>query len=411
MIKYLVLTVFMLFCFMLIILAGTLIPKNCVWEKCGKAYEKIEQEGLYPSIFDSQLGFYDNWTNSYYIGIIANQDGNHPLKSAVGNYISNWDILEDEDVIDGLGKTFSKEKPRLSPYSNYWLGIVFVYKLLLVFFSWTQIRYIFYLVVSILIFFVSREMFEKVGNQAEWAFILMASIMCYGYLATCFAAVSDVITTLVCCELILIKSGNIRDKFLFCYILGMLNFFIAYLYAPILPIAMTLVLFTIFSLKNEVKRSIIVKENVLCGILWTLGYGITAGFKQLLSLIIIGNQSGTRKLVAWTKGGIKDRIWGLLVPFTRFIYKPVFAFIVLFIFTVAILLITKKIKIDLDKNSVINMIMVILPAFVLPVIWFLFLARATVHGFYVQNLGPLVFALLFTAFSLIQKRETKRENY
>ncbi len=404
MMKYVVLTVSMLLCFILIIVAGALIPKSCVYERCKKAYEKIEKEGLYPTIFDSQLGFYDNWTNSYYVGIIANQDNRHPLKSAVGNYHSNWDMEEGEDVIDGLRKTFTKENPRMSQYSNYWLGIVFLYKLLLLYFSWGQIRFIFYFIVAVLIFMVSQEMLKKLGKQTAWAFILMSSIMCYGYLATCFAAVSDVITTLVCCMLILRRS--VKDKFLFCYILGMLNFFIAYLYAPILPIAMTLVLFTIFSLKNEVSRKLIVKENFLCGILWSLGYGVSAGTKQLLSLIVIGSQSGTRKLAGWIDGGIKERVNGILIPFTRFIYKPVFAFVVLFVLAVIILLITKKIQIDFKRNSVLDMFTVVLPALVMPIIWFLFLAKAAGHGFYVQNLGPLVFALLFMAFTLIQKKES-----
>lgn len=403
--QYVILTICMIVSFVLIITASACIPKAFVWDECKVAYEKINYEGLYPSIFDSNLGFYDNWTNSYYIGIIANQDNKHPLKSAVANYHSNWDLKDNESVIDGLGKTFNNKNPTISSYSNYWLGIIFIYKLLLVFFSWTQIRYLFYIIVSVLIFMVSQEMLLKLGKAAAWSFILMTSIMCYGYITTCFAAVTDVITTLACCLFILKNDGYIRDKFLFCYVLGVFNFFIAYLYAPIMPIAMTLVLISIFSIKNGVLRKVIAKENAFCSVLWALGYGISAGAKQLLSLFVIGSQSGTKKLAGWIDGGLKLRLRGLVSPYFRFIYKPIFAIITIFILVVVILFVTKKIKIDIKKESLKNVLSVILPSFILPEIWFLFLAKASGHGYYVQNLGPLVFTLFFAAFTLLQKRE------
>ena len=134
-------------------------------------------------------------------------------------------------------------------------------------------------------------------------------------------------------------------------------------------------------------------------IFWTLGYGLTNLFKQLLAKVVLNTTQGIDKLLSWTSSNLIKKILGFGVPAMRIIDWYTFFGVLVAIAVLFILYLQGKILFKYDKKMVKVGFKAMFVAFFPMWIWCFVLSGAVGHGFYVQNYMPFIVAFFYMVVS------------
>lgn len=374
------------------------IPRARIEENLSDAYRQINEEGLYPSIYKLNLGFFDNWTDAISCNILACQDSEHPFYSGIANeYVVEQD---GENVIDAFNHALLNDG-KIEQYSNFWLGNLLFVKILLIFFKWGEIRYLLYFIVTGLEVVLAIILHRKLGIRAMLSYLIATILLCITYNSGNIQASADILIMQIGCIFILLfynrlKPEILKGRYEFFFIVGSIQFFMGYIFAPMFPLGMFLILTLLLDNKERIKDIIKIKYFVVEAVAWLVGYGLTAITKQLFAYIILENQVGITKMQKWSSGTIINKLTAFIMPLKAFNNGAIKTLIFVAILIIVMLLVCKRITIcTLNAKKIYRGFVFLLMAAAVPYIYFAVLSNAVGHGFYCQNLLCVVFAFAY----------------
>ena len=378
----------------------TLIPRDRVISHVEEAYEMMEKEGLYPTFYNNNLAFLDNYTDAIYLNIMITQSSENVLEEGVANFYYSRDEDADETMIDGLRYAIDQEG-YTKPYSNFWLGNIILLKFLLVFLKYGQIRYLLYLVAGVLLIVCFSLLRRYTSPPFAYAFVLAQILHASLFNTASLQFSTDYIMLDIFVIIILLYNRYVSDLYkricLFS-IMGMLQFFKGFCESPMIVVGASLVLCLYFEMKNGERAGHMMKNILISALSWLIGYGVMGLGKQVLSILVLGDEIGLGKIAHWTSASdVGSRILAFITPMKSFFIRPVF---------LAVLVIAVLLLISLFKNKSLNLelglgrhlLLMIIP-FVIDVVWFSIMSSAVGHGWYCQNYYPVTFAGLYLLLS------------
>ncbi len=394
-----ILTPILIAAYILIGLITSAIPRSAIEYYATGAADVILDEGLYPSSFaPCNIGFFDNWSDSLIVNILLCQDNSDVLKSAAsGNYAS--DGQEQEDVLDELALAAQGGGTEYTVYSNYWLGELLLFKVLLIFMSWGNIRYLLYTACSLLGIAVFYYLSKKLNLKAGIAFAFTATFFCFNYNSLNVQAASELLIMQIALLYFLVRHRSEEETYVAMYFLGSFTCFNGFLYAPMLELGMVCV---VRYLLNE-KAGILNRKAIECKsiILWGIGYGLTGLVRQLYVYLVLGEQIGLGKMASWSSAPLWRRLIAFLYPILWTLNRAS-VLVVVFVLVVFVIMFFRK-KMILTKEWLMKTLRLVLFSFVFPFTWCAILVNAVGHGFYLQNYVPVCFAVVYSLLGAVKR--------
>lgn len=406
-----------IFAVLLILYSGEItftsrIPRARIEENLFDAYTQINEEGLYHSIYKLNLGFYDNWTDAISCNILACQDSEHPFYSGIANaYVVEQD---GENVIDAFNHALLNNG-KIEQYSNFWLGNLLFVKILLIFLKWGEIRYLLNFIVTGLEVVLAIILNRRLGIRAMLSYLIASMLLCITYNSGNIQASADILIMQIGCILILLfynrlKPEILKGRYEFFFIIGSIQFFMGYIFAPMFPLGMFLIITLLLDNKERIRDIVKIKYFVFEAVAWIAGYGLTAITKQLIAYVVLENQVGITKMQRWSSGTIINKLTAFIIPLKSFNNGAIKALIFVAILIIIMLLVCKRITIcTLNTKKIYRGFVFLLMAAAVPYTYFAILSNAVGHAFYCQNMLCVVFMFVYIIACCFEIHPSKRK--
>ena len=399
-----------LFCLLIIeivsvggLMLSSKIPDKWIIENWNTSADILIEQDVYPSLYNSGLTL-DNWSDMHLFNIIYYQSKSEMLESAIANHQYNPETtnpMEDlQKVTEGTGPNDS--------YSRYFLLITLFIKIFLIFGDVTHLRLLIATFSFVLAMWVLLETCRKISFNAAVALFLALLYTRSFYYSLCLSACTDIIIMLLLCIYILYNWNNSKFKKNRIYIyfgIGILTFNMNFLTVPLMTLGIPLI---VELLLNESNHETNLLDNIRMTFYaigaWFAGYISAVLMKQLLALIVLGNQTGTEHLALWglRSLGIKGRIRMLIVNALRLFDLPMIVItIFIVVYFVFIIIKYRNTRVRMDKKLVIPLLLL----GVLPCIWLFTFAFHATHGFDAYYYIISIFSFLSIFFKYISLKK------
>lgn len=263
------------------------LPDKSIKRHIAESAPVIAAEGLYPRLFNDMEQYrMDNFTDALMMNQIYNIDRKHPVKAAM-KMIRSSEQGRDWDQPGLLVRRVNGETLEEQHYSRYWHGGSFLYRPLFMLMDWATLRYVLFIVSSILLLLLACAYEQKVGWLKTLA-LFAGFLLTYGVVTQFSMQFFPVLALTVIGSLLVIKGDASKGFGLLFFIIGSLTCYFDLLTTPLLtlgiPLAVMLSLQPAegFSLK---KGLIEIGRLVL---LWGLGFALTFVTKWALATLILG---------------------------------------------------------------------------------------------------------------------------
>ena len=393
------------------LMVGTyILPNYNIRGHVAESLPQIQGEGIgYCPFFAQSSAMLDTHTDALILNI-AQAKGMSENQSVVQKAFEN-SFYEDEST-DGVSSlTASINMPNNNhEYSRYWHGIQVIVRPLLIFFNYTEIRYIF----MILIFSLLAITFSMIGKQLETKHsISFAITICLMYIVLIPMSLqysSILIVTLLGMIGVLTLYKIKKEKFLgmMFFAIGAFATFFDLLTYPLVTLGFPLVLAVI--LENRKGKSLLQQMIFIIqlGVLWALGYAILFFTKWVIASVVLNKDAITLALnellfrVNGNETHPVNRIQTLKNNFNYF-FVPTAKYILLLIFVIwiiAFILYRKKFK---EYKLAIPLICIA----IVPYIWYLaFSGHSSIHAWFTNKIQAVtLFAILCLLFEVIDNNK------
>lgn len=248
------------FCFLSILFVYWMPRPESMNRNLSDSFQTVLSEGIYKRAFvDMMLFDLDNPTNKIMLSKAAYYDKDHILQSALMNYSSSK-----EDILSGNYVSSEKEM-----YGRYWHGYLLFLKPALQVMNYTQIRYLSYLLIGLLIIAISILIYKKVNIQATFAFLVsMIAVECY--IVPLSLQLSTMFYVSLGAVIFLLLTNNwLNNRRIssFFFAVGGLTGFFDLLTTPMLSLGLPLLVYVLLNRRGEDWKFVI--KSTLC---WGLGY-------------------------------------------------------------------------------------------------------------------------------------------
>lgn len=328
-----------LFSFFLLAILNELIPSSWFEVNAISAGKLLYTEGSYSMLSEGE--WFDNFTDACLINSLLTVREGSIIENAVANAYTLYVDVDDPNGFENRTGIFRDEvysgRVEIVPNSRYWTGSKLLFKILLSIMSLYEIRHLMVICVALLFVLNCYELIKKTNIKVSAAFAV--SVVAYMYInnSQCMAYFFDIIMML-CVNLIVLKQCFLYEKVFL--VTGMLCGFCCFWSFPLITLTYPLITLSIFCWyrKYDNKRifAIILKQSVL----WTVGIVVTVLFKQILSYIILGDQSGTKE-IAFRLGEGTGFKWRIITPiyrvFNEFSYSGIlFSLLIIMVITICV---------------------------------------------------------------------------
>lgn len=348
---------------------------------------------------------FDNYTDALMINTAYSIDSRTPLFSAFvarKNFIPDitTEIYQDQagelrssskykyhNEVGELNDLINNEKAESFEYARYWHGYLIILRPLLVMFNLTQIRMILTCILITLFIIFTILLYKRTDIITAIIFFTSLLGVEYFYLGFSMQGIFVFLIMMIASIIILCKYSKIKNYSAFFFIIGMLTNFFDFLTVPILTYTIPMiVLFTIKYMKENFEIKLILKEILVYGITWGIGYGLTWASKWILTDLIFGRNmflTALKQVFYRSAGTEKISIFNVINQNINYMY---ISFFISIFFTVLTILI--KIWIEGKKFSfkeqdkkihTYNIILIYLLIGIIPYIWYTLLRN---HSYY-----------------------------
>lgn len=360
-----------------------------------------------PFFGDKSFYFGDNmdmlWTNS---ATICSGD---PFTDAVSmNYIVDPNADEHtKDWMSLVNAIYSPENGKLTQYSRYWNLQVGVLKLLYRHMDLGKIRYLAFLVNCILFVSLLFRVYRKAGVKAALPIVVGSFMTMLLMHSICISFFGDIFNALLGMNLIAWfydKKWFRNLEYLFYLVIGCFTFAGAPLIAPILTLGMML-LTEVLLVKESDRKLWSFGKIILNSVCWVAGYMETLLVKQILSVKVLGYQTGSDTIVQWIgpELGVEDRLRILGDNFARTFSPAMFKLPLLGILLAGIVFFICK----AHKKS--EQVLQLLFVSLYPIVWILVIARHSIHWFVSTILCVFIVGILAALMSFIDEEKLSKK--
>lgn len=405
----------MLLLFLCIVVVTQFIPQEWIRENAWEGCVKICEQGYDYQDFRESLGQYDNWTDAFYINIIVSQDATKPVWSAIANKMAI--AHEPNDFPYGtqfyaMHLAFSDDC-EYEEYSNYWLGVNLLIKLLLIILPFSGGRYICFCITVFLASLIAVYGYKRFGRWQFSAAYLLATIS-FGMLQNVsYAHVPDYMMMQIMTLFILASYD--KEKWTREYqnrvflILGMNQCFWGFLLAPMMVLTMTILVLVLVDREYKNEKSNYIGSSTLY---WILGYAVTGGVKQALAKVVVGNEIASQKLVGWTNGSLSSRIEAMYWQIENRILaeRGPFYIWILTVLLLIVLCFIGKLAFTPNKKEIFSNLGLLVLCYIYPSIYCAILVAAKGHCYYVQNYMPWAMCGIYMLFCMFSIKNNKDIN-
>ena len=272
--------------FVLLIIALTIgsilicmLPNKTIKKNIEKSLPELLEQRNYPkAIIEKKSYQMDNFTDGIFLSQNYHIDPKSPVQSAmlVSIGVYSWDIAET------LEQQINSNEFSYRDYPRYWQGNTFLLRILLLLGTFSTIRWLLYVVSSLLICILCVKLYQNVGLPKM--LIFMFGLLCVNIFVTQFSMqfftviALSMIASILICNKFQSKSGIIPIIF---FVIGCLTSYFDLLTAPLLTLGLPLIVFIM--LQEQYQQDISWKAGLkgifLFSVIWAIGFAFTWGAK------------------------------------------------------------------------------------------------------------------------------------
>lgn len=405
--RYLIIFVLLICSFVALLTITSCIPSKSMFNNVEESSQLLLEEGnrkiIYIPYRRAKMEF-DNYTDALMINTAYSIDSKNPLFSAFvarKNFIPDvtTEVYQDQagelkssskykyhNEVGELNDLVNNEKAESFEYARYWHGYLIILRPLLVMFNLTQIRII--LTCILIVLFIIFIIFLYRKSDIVTAIIFSTCLLGieYFYLGFSMQGIFIFLIMMIASIIILDKYSKIKSYGMFFFIIGMLTNFFDFLTVPVLTYAIPMIiLFIIKYTKENFEIKLILKEILVLGIAWSVGYGLTWASKWLLTDFIFGRKmffTALKQVFYRSAGTEKINIFNVINQNINYIYVSFFISIFFTVLTVLIKIWIENKKIKFKEQNIKNtydIIFIYLLIGIIPIVWYALLRN---HSYY-----------------------------
>ena len=222
--QYLVLSVGLLVLYVVLLMAGQAIPRRLVLDNVRESYLQLEKQGLY---YEGIPGAsWDNWTDSYFMNSAVTAYDGTLLQKAIANAYTTYSELDESgsaNTIDDVKYALEQDSDAIvKPYSRYWVGMLTVYKILLLFMPINGIRTLMFAVAAALFLVSAVGVYKMLGAKGLVPYVASVAVAAYFPQALCLVFNTDIVMMFlmmaVCWQLF--RKNATTEQFAVLFFLG-----------------------------------------------------------------------------------------------------------------------------------------------------------------------------------------------
>ena len=282
--------------FLALIVGTYMLPNTRIRGHVEESVALLKNEGLgYAPIFQSASATLDTHTDALILNIAMNkgmQEGESNIKNAVEN-----SFYEDSSKagVSSLENAISDSIINNHEYSRYWHGIQVLVRPLLLFFNYSEIRYILVIITFALLGIVFSMIGKQLGIKYSIAFAITISLMFVTLIPASIQYSSIFLVLLISMIAVMLLYKMKKENYislLFLVIGGIATFFDLLTY-PLVTLGIPLVLAVLLENKKDKKLLEQILFIIKLGILWAIGYGLWFFTKWVVASIILNKDAIT----------------------------------------------------------------------------------------------------------------------
>ena len=280
-IKYILVFFTLIFIFFSYSTLVALLPTKNIKKNIEKSISEMAPEGTYPKgMINKKQYQMDNFTDALILSQNYSIDNRQPVTSAlVPKYAKDTAI----NVFNSTIRQVEHNDVHLISYPRYWHGNTFLLRPFLLFTDYSEIRWILYVISSLLFLILGIKLFQIFGMIKTFAFFLglwFVNIFITQFSIQLFVTVSIAI---IACILMCNHYHNRKKILLLAFIFGALTSYFDLLTTPLLTCGLPLIVYLSAEKEDVFKKRF--SSLVAFVLLWSIGYALTWCSKWALATI------------------------------------------------------------------------------------------------------------------------------
>jgi len=392
--------------FSILMICTYMLPNYNIRGHVAESLSQIQGEGIgYSPFFAQSSAMLDTHTDALILNI-AQAKGMSEEQTIVQKAFEN--SFYESERTDGVSSlTESINMPTNNhEYSRYWHGIQVLVRPLLMFFNYTEIRYIFMVLIFVLLGITFSMLGKQLGTKHAISFALTISFMYIVLIPVSLQYSSIFIVTLLGMIGVLTLYKVKKEKFIgmLFFTIGAFATFFDLLTYPLISLGFPLVLAVILENRKGKKLLEQMIFIIKLGILWALGYAILFFTKWVIASIVLNKDAITLALneLLFRVNGDETHPVNRMVTLKNnfnYFFIPIAKYISLLIFIiwiVAFILYRKKLK---ECKVAIPLLCIA----IVPYIWYLaFSGHSSIHAWFTNKIQAVtLFAIICLLFEVI----------
>lgn len=301
-------------------------------------------------------------------------------------------------------------------YSRYWHGIQTIIRPILLFFNYEEIRYIFMILIFVLLGISLLLINKNISFMHSMAFLVSMLAVCIFIVPMSIQYSAIFIITLLAVIIVNLLHKKQKAKFIpyLFFIIGGLTTFFDLLTAPLLTLGIPLIIEVLLRSREEslsIKKAFL--EIIKLSILWAIAYGTIFFAKWVIASLIMQKDLITvaiNQILFRTNGSEEypaTKIGAIVENFT-YLYNNVLLAcgIVTIIGWIIALIKTRKNKINWKK------ILILLIVSIYPYVWYMvFAGHSTIHAFFTYRIQAIaIFGVLCIMLEFVDLKTKEKIN-
>lgn len=435
--KYLIIFFILIGSYLTLMTLSSIIPSSFLQENVKKSSEtlfKDDEKKTYDLGYKNEIIF--TFTDALMINTAYSIDSNSPIRSFIlarKNYIPSQTKIEYIDSQYNLGASPNYKNAKTGDiyqtkelyglmhgenieesfeYARYWHGYLVILRPLLIFFSYTSIRIILFILTLILMITMLVLIAKKIDMTTAAIYALALLCINIFVVSQSMNEILVFIVAFISTIILLIKKNKIKDYFVFFFVIGSITNFIDLLTAPIVTLGIVGTTYFLLLQKEKKNRTIkeMIKQILMINIAWALGYALTWSAKWIITQVFFDRnlisqaiEQAIYRIKLPTSTKIKYTAMTVLYRNLQFLSFPVVYFIAILASIFMLFhIIKKKEKISFQSN--IKDAIPYFTMFFLPIAWYFVLQEhSLIHAFFTYRILVVSILNLFIILKTLFK--------
>lgn len=273
----------------LLIIFVYLLPTAPMKTNLQKSAKELETEGEWPILISGYSStVLDNYTESIMLSIAIYDNEQSVWVKAMKNYYAMQSA--ESLASDSLYAYLKDEACYGENYARYWHGYLVILKPLLLLFSYSDLRILNIIVLTLLVAYVTSLLKKNISTGAGAVFLLAVAFLMPLTMYLCLDMANMLYVTLFAIIILLKKKDYWQEDnnaLVYFFIIGMLTSYMDFLTYPLITLGIPLATYIVLLScdRNQVLNG---QNTILSMIFWGLGYGGMWSAKWILASLISG---------------------------------------------------------------------------------------------------------------------------